>query len=69
MTYSDDFIRVQFPTGTRDITCAGAGFTWPPPPMIKLEGIEFKQVRCSKITDRQRSEARSVIRSATYVPV
>lgn len=69
MTYSDDFIRVQFPNGTRDITCADANLSWPPPELITLDGIEFRQVRYSKITDRQRGEARSVIRSATYVPV
>ncbi len=69
MTFNDDFCRIQFMNGTKDITCEKLGIPWPPPPTIYVNHTPFARLKLSAITDEQREGMTNVIRGALYVPV
>lgn len=69
MTFSDDFLRIEFETGRIDILCSKAGVTWPPPLEIRVGGFRFLRVGMSELTDAQREKIIHVCRGALYMPV
>lgn len=74
MTFEDDFLLFQTPSGPRRIRCQHLNIQWPPPETIRLRGfeppytdIDFKLLRRSEISDADRSELTHVCRGAEYV--
>jgi hypothetical protein len=67
MTYDDDFCRIQFLSGTKDLTCKSLGIDWPPPPIIRLHGFEYMRRSYSYISDKDRGEMTHVVRGSLYV--
>ncbi len=68
MTFDDDFIQVDVEgVGVVRVPCVPAGIDWPPPPNIVFNGLMYKLVRHSQITDEQRAEMTHVARGAEYV--
>jgi hypothetical protein len=70
LTFDDDFVRIGMVTAT----LKSLGLTWPPPLFIEinnhgeLPNLLVKRVRCSEITDEQRSQMSHVARGAMYEP-
>ncbi len=69
MTFKDDFCRIHFSSGHKNITCDSLKIGWPPPKIIDFGGFNFKRIRYSQITDKQRNGMTHVIRGAEYQPV
>ena len=69
MTFDDDFCRINFLTGNRDIACKRLGIEWPPPEVISIEGFRWKRINYSKLTDKQREGMTHVVRGAEYKSV
>ena len=69
MTFDDDFCRIYFESGHRDIGCKANNIEWPPPNVIKIGGFIFKRGSFSQITDKQREEMTHVMRGAEYYPI
>lgn len=66
MTFDDDFCRIWFLTGAKNIPCKNLNINWPPPDKISIEGFEFSRTRFSNITDEQRETMDHVCRGAEY---
>lgn len=66
MTYDDDYIRLQFDWGYKDLTCKAAGFDWPPPEVIEVMTFRMRRRRHSSITDDERKGMTHVCRGAEY---
>ena len=66
MTFDDDFIRLLFDGGHKDIPCKVNGYEFPPPKEITLIGFTFKRTRYSQLTDKDRKEMTRVVRGAEY---
>lgn len=74
MTFDDDFLLFQTPTGPQKLRCTQLGIQWPPPATLRLRGfeppfsdIDFRLLRMSAITDQQRAGMTHVCRGAEYV--
>ncbi len=68
MTYDDDFCRIQFISGTRDIPCKSLNLDWPPPEKIDIYGFRFVREQLSRMSDEDRASCPLVVRGALYVP-
>lgn len=68
MTFDDDFVRIPIATLDRSINVmlAKIGVEWPPPEDLMINGLHYRQIRCSEITDEQRAGMTNVIRGAEY---
>lgn len=67
MTFEDDYIQVISRKGPIRIACSEIGLDWPPPEILEIEGLRFRQVRRSSITDDQRQGLTHVCRGAEYL--
>jgi len=67
MTFDDDYIRLRFDWGHRDLRCKAAGLDWPPPETIEVLTFRFRRERMSTLTDEQRADMKHVCRGAEYV--
>lgn len=74
MTFEDDFLLFQMPSGPHKVLCHQLGIQWPPPTTLRLRGFEppfsdldFRMLRMSTITDQQRANMTHVCRGAEYV--
>lgn len=66
MTFDDDFVRVHFPGGHRDITCNALCIDWPPPKKITVDGANYTRTNMSAISDSERERMFMVARGAEY---
>lgn len=71
MTFEDDYVHLNFVTGTFDLPLSALGLEWPPPERItELAGVEMERplvrIRMSEITDEQRAGMTHVARGAEY---
>jgi len=69
MTFDDDYLRVHFLTGYKNIICKSLGINWPPPEILNIGGFDFKRIRYSQITDEQRDGMEHICRGAEYKPL
>lgn len=74
MTFDDDFLIFQMPTGPRRVLLSALGLHWPPPTTLRLRGfeppysdIDFRLLTMSTITDQERANMTHVCRGAQYV--
>lgn len=74
MTFDDDLLILQMPSGPHRVRCTQLGIQWPPPTTLRLRGfeapfsdIDFRLLRMSAITDDQRASMTHVCRAAEYV--
>ena len=68
MTFDDDFLRLVFDHGVKNVTCKSVGIDWPPPPMLDVGGFILLRKSYSQITDEQREGLTHVARGAEYLP-
>jgi hypothetical protein len=66
MTFDDDFCRIHFDTGPKDLPCKKNGIEWPPPKVFSFGGFLFERKSFSEITDQQRQGMTHVMRGAEY---
>jgi hypothetical protein len=66
MTFDDDFIRLPMMVGDVNIPAVRLGVEWPPPDELIINGLIYRQIRCSEITDEQRAGMTHVARGAEY---
>jgi hypothetical protein len=67
MTFDDDFCRIHFAAGSRNVACIKMKMEWPPPEIIDFGwGFRFERTSYSKITDEQRKTMTHVARGAEY---
>lgn len=73
MTFDDDMLIFQLPSGPHRVTCREAGIAWPPPGKIRITGaapipdVEFTLLQRSKLSDAERAKVTRVCRCAVYV--
>lgn len=74
MTFDDDFLIFQLPSGAKRMLVKELGLQWPPPMTLRLKGfeppfadIDFRLLRRSTITDAERANMTHVCRGAEYV--
>jgi len=68
MTFDDDFARIHFASGTRNIRVKSMGEEWPPPVEIEIAGVKYTRTNFSAITDAEREKMEYVCRGAEYQP-
>lgn len=68
MTFDDDFARVHFDNGSRDLVLKSLGVDWPPPEVLDIYGFKYRRSSMSDITDEARAKLDFVCRGAEYFP-
>lgn len=68
-TFHDDFVQLEFESGTRRASCSDLGITWPPPAMLIVSEIPMARLSMSQVTDEERTEMDFLMRGALYVPL
>ena len=68
MTFDDDFVRLHFDGGTKNIPCKSINMHWPPPEKINVMGFVMVRSHYSEITDEERETMTHVCRGAEYYP-
>lgn len=74
MTFDDDFLLFQMPSGPKKMLVRELGLQWPPPQTLRLRGfeppyadIDFRLLTISQISDLERAVRTDVCRGAQYV--
>lgn len=69
MTFADDFLQLETPSGVRRVPLSQLGMDWPPPELVIINEVRYERDSFSSITDEQREQMTHVCRGARYVPV
>lgn len=69
MTFEDDYLTIVVAEGeVVNARLIDNNMSWPPPEMLKYEGVAYVRESYSTITDEQRGKFTSVVRGALYKP-
>lgn len=68
MTFDDDSLFLETPSGRKVIRCKSLGLDWPPPEQVFINDVPYLRIRLSSITDEQRADMTHVLRGALYEP-
>jgi len=67
MTFDDDYIRLVFDHGVKNVSCKAVGIEWPPPLTLDVGGFIMVRSRYSSLTDEQREGMTHICRGAEYL--
>lgn len=68
MTFADDHLHLDTPSGVHLVPCQSLGLEWPPPERVNINGVTYERQTLSSITDEQREGMTNVCRGALYTP-